>query len=861
MSASTGFIQNYIVNLTATSNVWTVFPNPENFDTLNDMATGAPAGAQYGGLYQLYSLSGGVSLTFTPWRGIFPGPPPATKLTVPAGASALSTTPTGAGGSTDLYVAATGGIYLFPAAGQASGASGIQIIADDSLVDVASLAANVAGNQLSIWGRTDAGVVFYSRCALGSQSDPTAWSAPIPLLTGVDQLATMLDLSTGASVLSSHTSGQQVVKLQQDPVTTQWRQSSILLPTLSIDDVCEFYTTRVAVVDKNQLPLVGQQFTITSTSPCGVYIEDVYMQLSPTIALPAGELGGIGGAIEAFAGDIFKWLEHAIDKVKQFFVQAIGDVTHFFIQIGEKLYHFVMEVIDDVAHGIQFILHAIKVAWDKIVQWVGFIFSWNDIVRTHKVLKSIFKCYIAEAIASIATVKADIQAGFTEVQNVVDTWAGLVPDNNVSAASLSKNNAAPQGSSTPQANYGAQHVKSSGSSAATPYSPAAPGSSVADQLMAALTEAFQSEEHNFKSAYEAIKTQVIDEIHTMTPLEAVKKVVAILFDLLLETVETLTVAIIDILAALAEGVADFLDAPLDIPVLSWLYSKISGGDQLSLLDLACLIAAIPVTIVVKIVSQETPFPDNSFTTSLIDAQSFSDIQALYQNQQTPTLAARAEGLGAQAAPPQAVSNRLAAILDLTGGLAATIGSIGVVVFGALKAETQDSVVFAALYAVSYLPYVAPDITGQIVGGTKATWDVKMNTAVMAVGTIKTFVDVGLCKYQEGVTKGFLQGWKKFSPWGEMIINIVWEAPVIGSLVQNHDEDQDWAGFVGNTGFNAGGWITPGTVYGPEPSKAGFTAAVVGLTGLYGILMPLQGGMLYASLIKEAGGTASSADPE
>lgn len=123
------------------------------------------------------------------------------------------------------------------------------------------LGANLAGNQLSIWGRTDAGVVFYSRCALGSQSDPTAWSAPIPLVTGVDQLATMLDLSTGASVLYSQ------------------RQSSILLPALSIDDVCEFYTytTRVAVVDENQLPLVGQQFTITSASPCGVYIEDVYM--------------------------------------------------------------------------------------------------------------------------------------------------------------------------------------------------------------------------------------------------------------------------------------------------------------------------------------------------------------------------------------------------------------------------------------------------------------------------------------------------------------------------------------------------------------------------------------------------------
>jgi hypothetical protein len=156
----------------------------------------------------------------------------------------------------DLYVAATGGIYLFLAAGQASGASGIQIISDDLIVDVVSLGANLAGNQLSIWGRTDAGVVFYSRCALGSQSDPTAWSAPIPLLTGVDQLATMLDLTTRASVLYSHTGGQQVVKLQQNPVTTQWRQSLILLPALSIDDVLEFYTytTRIEALDENQLP-------------------------------------------------------------------------------------------------------------------------------------------------------------------------------------------------------------------------------------------------------------------------------------------------------------------------------------------------------------------------------------------------------------------------------------------------------------------------------------------------------------------------------------------------------------------------------------------------------------------------------
>ena len=41
---SSELIQDYIVNLTATTGAWTQFPTPENLDNLNDMVTGQPQG-------------------------------------------------------------------------------------------------------------------------------------------------------------------------------------------------------------------------------------------------------------------------------------------------------------------------------------------------------------------------------------------------------------------------------------------------------------------------------------------------------------------------------------------------------------------------------------------------------------------------------------------------------------------------------------------------------------------------------------------------------------------------------------------------------------------------------------------------
>ena len=50
----------------------------------------------------------------------------------------------------------------------------------------------------------------------------------------------------------------------------------------------------------------------------------------------------------------------------------------------------------------------------------------------------------------------------------------------------------------------------------------------------------------------------------------------------------------------------------------------------------------------------------------------------------------------------------------------------------------------------------------------------------------------------------LQVWRKLSPIVEIVINGLWEIPVIGSIVNDHHAPSTIVGCVGNSCFNIGG---------------------------------------------------------
>jgi hypothetical protein len=308
----------------------------------------------------------------------------------------------------------------------------------------------------------------------------------------------------------------------------------------------------------------------------------------------------------------------------------------------------------------------------------------------------------------------------------------------------------------------------------------------------------------------------------------VTRFVAIVADLGLASIENILTSIIDALQILIQSTSGVVDQPIDIPVLSPIYQQYAG-DDLSFLDLACLVAAIPTTISYKVARNAAPFPDDATTQALIDAPDFASIVSIINE------AAARRRPGATETLDEVVSS----ILNGAGAF----GALMTALLGAAKAQAPTDIMLAATYATAYVFYVAPDIP--VTNPLKQQWWQRLNDAITGISVIKTFADICLAKSSGG--KG-LADWTAVSPIVEFAINLVWQVPTTMPIVPTEDYTPDGSAivaFLGGTSFDVGGMLTPQTseVWQPDAKAREISvtaqsscALIYGLTCLMQMLM-------------------------
>ena len=374
-----------------------------------------------------------------------------------------------------------------------------------------------------------------------------------------------------------------------------------------------------------------------------------------------------------------------------------------------------------------------------------------------------------------------------------------------------------------------------------------------------------------------------------------KAIIAIIADALLESVENVLLAAIDVLIELTKGVIHALNATIDIPVISWLYKQVANAD-LSLMDLTCLIAAIPVTVSYKLIANAAPFPDNATTTALTNAGSFSAIQQIYRPSQqvaakapattpkpaaairevaftTPEPAAMTAEPAAMtaeadvAAPVAEVATPVAAatiptadnaVLVLTGGIASLIGALSLIVFTPLAKKNPETKVFPVINGLSYLLYVSPDVMGQIPDLQNVEWWAIMNQIIADVMVVKAMVDMGVSLTPTGSKA---QGaWNPVSPWLDFGGNILWQVPTTAALFNTENQNASgivnfWAG----TCFDCNGVMSPLVA---DDSEMVSWLVAVGFASFfnlaYGVMSCASSGLTFASDQKTAVAQAGAA---
>lgn len=291
---SPGEIRFFTLNLSSgASPVWAYLPQEQNIG--NNTLTAVPGrikASSFWGLYKLYSLNGVTSLTFLPSQGTFGNPVP-TIYTPPPGATTIASLtyqPTSPALTySDLFVAADGYIAYFPYTAGKSTAF-VQLITSPLVKGVTELHAVNCDGTVVVWGLNAAGQVFYTSAPLASVATSSSWLPPITLLSGTSRIAALAGTAadnislfalapltttsaTGSSAISDKgNTSNGLIQLNRNPSTRAWLNLVHPLPSTADCITLKTYTTRILVVDSNNVPQINTPVSASLSSDCSLII-------------------------------------------------------------------------------------------------------------------------------------------------------------------------------------------------------------------------------------------------------------------------------------------------------------------------------------------------------------------------------------------------------------------------------------------------------------------------------------------------------------------------------------------------------------------------------------------------------------
>ncbi|MDJ0764292.1 MAG: LamG domain-containing protein [Myxococcota bacterium] len=325
-------------------------------------------------------------------------------------------------------------------------------------------------------------------------------------------------------------------------------------------------------------------------------------------------------AVEDAVHVVVDWVDEAVKSIKVTLTSAY--------QVGEAVFGFLSQTLEKWGGAIADIAR-------KVVDFFRNIFEWDDIVRTQQVLSTVLNKSFNVTVAMLQSVQAMVDSFFDGLEGQIHEYFQQIIEQmgNRSVSEMISGDRGFERRIHPSAaignqGFGAQLFQSYG----------VENNFLLEKLQANLSDDDPGTvwdpdptvlENIWKHLYERVKDKVTNGPAITAFNQAIKYFVGIfsnpeqMSNLLIKGflsvleglaeagVEAVSIAV-DILFTVVEtafaAITALWNQEVDIPVISWLFSKIAGGAKLTPLNLATLIVAVPVTIIYKAINEgKAPF--------------------------------------------------------------------------------------------------------------------------------------------------------------------------------------------------------------------------------------------------------------
>ncbi|XEU97491.1 hypothetical protein FSHL1_002777 [Fusarium sambucinum] len=284
----------YVVDPYSTSGVyWT--PRTLPFDVEEgtyQSCMGRVSGAYVDGIYTAGAIKGAAQLAYVPlFNSIGNATPMPTRLLLPN--KTLATAVDSARyddqsspwyGATDLYAVGDSTLYRWDPDQQLNDNTvGTPLLTNPVFSGTGTLIALMHDKITTIFGKNASDVAYYTSCHVDHLADPQYWSAPVPILSGIEHITSFINLKDGGNTVFA-ASGNNIQKLTQATRSDSklWYAQRIMLEAAPKTEPIQFnsYTTTISVKGEDGLPLSGSEITLTTKTHTPVYIDGLYYILS-----------------------------------------------------------------------------------------------------------------------------------------------------------------------------------------------------------------------------------------------------------------------------------------------------------------------------------------------------------------------------------------------------------------------------------------------------------------------------------------------------------------------------------------------------------------------------------------------------
>jgi hypothetical protein len=682
--------------------------------------------------------------------------------------------------TSDLYATAKGVLYRFASTLEENDDNDViaTVATSNALFEgVKDLYAFAYSDGVVVWGRNANNETFYTKCPRSQLDKPAAWSFPVPILTGVDQVAPFVNRENSASTIFAHTGASELKMGVKSPGTGIWSWRSVTLPPPPAAPAQPFnsFTTRIQVTDAEHQPASGVTVAVSATNVTSVYINHLYCIVGPaaiqlktdavgsltiveavprmtgtkfkvcvvedaaseklinpmenvfkkatdlqsveslkaasitsyvkgpdgtckrttrplirpgvddkslnqaahlnkqlvevsadltkepttkaylesTRALSVYEFPVPEDAPEVDAGDLFQFLEAKSAAVKllasdgqagvstnaqesfwQMLVRWFKGAWEFVVKIGEAVYRCVMKAIEDVVSAVRWVFEKIVAFIEDLVEFLQYLFDWDDIKRTKEVFKNMTHLFLKHQIKLIPDMKAAFDSAVDSAVDAINKWAGIHDFAGLGEAGSGRMNSQGKADGPDAAGSLLIHHFQGNIAGASQDKPPSVPEPPSSKLFEALENAMAQEKTRLDQAFEQLQ-QLAQDAHSMSVVDILKRLIGILADAVLRSAQVVIDALFDVIHAVAELALELLEAPIHIPVVSDILNAI-GIPDVSVLDVVCWIGAVPVTIGYKLAEKlagkepSAPFPDNEETRFLIETNDFQALAAAFK---------------------------------------------------------------------------------------------------------------------------------------------------------------------------------------------------------------------------------------